>query len=60
LWGDGQRFLDIKRLKEDMSGRAGQPLAERTADIKAGDKRFTFLIPIQEMDSNSNMVQNTL
>ncbi|MEG2780989.1 MAG: RagB/SusD family nutrient uptake outer membrane protein, partial [Bacteroidales bacterium] len=56
LWGDGQRFLDIKRLKEDMSGRAGQPLAERTADIKAGDKRFTFLIPIQEMDSNSNMV----
>lgn len=60
LWGDGQRFLDIKRLGQDMAGRKGQPLAEQTATIKAGDKMFTFLIPQQEMDSNPKMVQNEL
>lgn len=60
LWGDGQRFLDIKRLGLNMSGREGQPLAEQTAKIQAGDKMFTFLIPQQEMDSNPNMIQNEL
>lgn len=60
LWGDGQRFLDIKRLGQDMSQRAGQPLAEQTPTIKVGDKMFTFLIPQQEMDSNPKMVQNEL
>ncbi|MEG0519437.1 MAG: RagB/SusD family nutrient uptake outer membrane protein [Bacteroidales bacterium] len=60
LWGDGQRFFDMKRLNEDMSGRTGQPMAEMTATIKAGDKRFTFLIPQQEMDANPNMKQNEL
>jgi SusD family. len=60
LWGDGQRFLDMKRLNVGCEGRVGQPLAELTPEIKAGDKRFTFLIPKQEMDSNPNMKQNTL
>ncbi len=60
LWGDGQRFFDMKRLGEGCEGRAGQPLAEQTASIPAGDKRFTFLIPQQEMDANPNMEQNTL
>ncbi len=60
LWGDGQRFFDMKRLNIGCEGRAGQPLAEQTASIPAGDKRFTFLIPQQEMDSNPKMVQNTL
>ena len=60
LWGDGQRFFDMKRLGIGCEGRAGQPLAEQTATIPAGDKRFTFLIPQQEMDANPNMEQNTL
>ena len=60
LWGDGQRFFDMKRLSIGCEGRAGQPLAEQTATIPAGDKRFTFLIPQQEMDANPNMEQNTL
>lgn len=60
LWGDGQRFLDMKRLGESNIGRTGQPLCEQTYTIPAGDKRFTFLIPQQEINANPNIKQNTL
>ena len=60
LWGDGQRFFDMKRLKESNVGRTDQPLCEQTYTIPAGDKRFTFLIPQQEINSNPNIKQNSL
>ena len=60
LWGDGQRFFDMKRLGESNVGRTGQPMCENTYTIPAGDKKFTFLIPQQEMNANPLMVQNEL
>lgn len=60
LWGDGQRFLDMKRLNIGNAGRTGQPMCEQTYTIPAGDKRFNFLIPQQEINSNPLMVQNEL
>ncbi|BDX38750.1 membrane protein [Tenuifilaceae bacterium CYCD] len=60
LWGDGQRFFDMKRLGVSNIGRTGQPMCEQTYTYPAGDVRFTFLIPQQEMDSNPLMEQNTL
>ena len=63
LWGDGQRFLDIKRLNKGMDRRdLGHNPAQWDAasNFSAGDKNFVFLIPKQEMDANPEMVQNPL
>lgn len=61
LWGDGQRFFDMKRLGIGNDGRTSeQEMREQTHTYSAGDFRFTFLIPQQEMDSNPLMEQNTL
>lgn len=63
LWGDGQRFLDIKRLNKGMDRRdiGHNPAQWNSAShFPAGDKNFQFLIPKQEMDANPNMVQNPL
>jgi len=63
LWGEGQRFLDIKRLNKGMDRRdLGHNPAQWNAasNFPAGDKNFVFLIPKQEMDANPNMVQNPL
>lgn len=63
LWGEGQRFLDIKRLNQGMDRRnLGHNSAQWNAasNFPAGDKNFVFLIPKQEIDANPNMVQNPL
>jgi hypothetical protein len=63
LWGEGQRFLDIKRLNKGMDRRdLGHNPAQWNAasNFPAGDKNFVFLIPKQEIDANPNMVQNPL
>lgn len=61
LWGDGQRFFDMKRLGIGNEGRLPEQLMrEQTHTIPAGDARFNFLIPKQEMDSNPLMTQNEL
>ncbi|GAB1374568.1 RagB/SusD family nutrient uptake outer membrane protein [Bacteroidales bacterium] len=63
LWGDGQRFLDIKRLNKGMDRRnLGHNPAQWNAasNFPAGDKNFVFLIPKQEIDANPNMTQNPL
>lgn len=61
LWGDGQRFFDMKRLRIGNEGRTiEQEMRENTNGIPAGDPRFTFLIPQQEINANPLMEQNTL
>jgi hypothetical protein len=63
LWGEGQRFFDIKRLNNGLDRRdLGHNPAQWNAasNFAAGDKNFIFLIPQQEMDANPLMVQNPL
>lgn len=63
LWGDGQRFFDIKRINKGMDRRGlghNESLWDAASHYPAGAKEFLFLIPKQELDSNPNMVQNPL
>lgn len=62
LWGEGFRFYDLKRLNLPLSRTGANhqvSLCIETA-IAAGDVRWEWLIPKQEMDSNPLMVQNQL
>jgi hypothetical protein len=63
LWGEGQRFFDLKRMNLPLDrnnlGHTSS-LWNAAGSFPAGDKNFTFLIPKQEMDANSQMVQNPL
>ena len=62
LWGEGFRFTDLKRLNEPLD-RVGtnhsQPVS-RIFRVEPGDKRWQFLIPRREMETNPEMVQNEL
>ncbi len=63
LWGEGQRFFDIKRLNIALDRRGlghTESLWNAASNFPAGDKNLVFLIPKQEIDSNPNMVQNPL
>ncbi len=63
LWGDGQRYFDIKRLNIDLDRRGKghtESLWNAAGFFPAGDKNLTFLIPKQEIDANPKMVQNPL
>jgi hypothetical protein len=62
LWGEGFRFTDLKRLNLPLDRTGANhsvALCIETA-IPAGDVRWEWLIPKQEMDSNDQMVQNDL
>ncbi|WP_443937137.1 RagB/SusD family nutrient uptake outer membrane protein [Pedobacter sp. MW01-1-1] len=59
LWGEGFRYLDLKRLNLGLD-RTAVPnyVATSVANvmtIPAGDPRFLFLIPLEEMNSNPNI-----
>ena len=63
LWGEGFRYLDLKRLNLplDRSGaNHSAALANNNINIAASDLRWEWLIPQLEMDANPNMVQNPL
>lgn len=63
LWGEGQRFFDIKRLNIALDRRDlghNSALWNAASNFAPGDKNFVFLIPQQEMDANPLMVQNPL
>lgn len=54
LWGEGRRWLNIKRLKIDLDRNCANlnaPLA-RFVTLPAGDNRFIFPIPQLEKDVN--------
>lgn len=62
LWGEGFRFTDLKRLNQELN-RADSNHDEsvsQTMTVPAGDKRWEFVIPQDELDANPEMVQNEL
>ncbi|WP_343531406.1 RagB/SusD family nutrient uptake outer membrane protein [Pedobacter sp.] len=63
LWGEGFRFLDLKRLKLslDRSGTGSTTTLANvgvTTPINADNVRWQFLIPRREMQANPYMKQN--
>ncbi len=63
LWGEGFRFTDLKRLNLPLDRTtAGNTVSSVSVEMKvdAGDKKWQFLIPKSEIDSNKKMVQNEL
>ena len=62
LWGEGFRFLDLKRLNQPLNRNGANHIASITVlyDMPAGDKQWEFLIPRREMDANKAMIQNPL
>lgn len=63
LWGEGFRFTDLKRLNLPLN-RNGIPnhltalIAIR--DVPAGDPRWEWFFPQDELNTNKNIVQNPL
>lgn len=62
LWGEGFRFTDLKRLNLplDREGTNHILSVSRIMEVPAGDKRWEFLIPRREMETNPEMTQNEL
>jgi hypothetical protein len=62
LWGEGFRFTDLKRLNLplDRTGANHNISLCLVNTIPAGDVRWEFLIPKNELDANKLMVQNDL
>ncbi len=62
LWGEGFRFLDLKRLNlplDRLSGVSNHPPAvAQIFEVPAGDIQWQFLIPLNELNANPNMEQN--
>ncbi len=54
LWGEGHRFLDLKRLNMalDRTGANHDPAISQVMEVPAGDIRWKFAIPQDEIDAN--------
>lgn len=60
LWGEGFRFLDLKRqnLPLDRSGTNYYPVVvNNLVTVPAADKRWTWVIPQAEIDAGKGLVQ---
>lgn len=60
LWGEGFRFLDLKRLNLplDRTGANHSPVVTNNLlTVPAGDNRWTWLIPQGEIDASQGLVQ---
>jgi starch-binding outer membrane protein, SusD/RagB family len=61
LWGEGFRFLDLKRLDLPLN-RNGIPnhlvALAVIFDVPAGDDKWQWLFPQDELNTNSSIVQN--
>lgn len=61
LWGEGFRFYDLKRLNQPLD-RTGTNHVETVINGKytepAGTNNWQWQIPIDEINTNDNMVQN--
>lgn len=62
LWGEGFRFLDLKRMNLPLHRGANHDSSVSVQmDVPAGDIKWQFLIPQDEIDSNDGLViQNPL
>ena len=61
FWGEGFRFTDLKRTNSPLN-RNGipnhLPALVSVFDIPAGDNRWEWLFPQDEINANKAMVQN--
>lgn len=64
LWGEGFRFLDLKRLNLPLDRTGANHVSVVTNNlmtVPAGDKRWTWMIPQDEIDASQGMIkQNDL
>ena len=62
LWGEGFRFLDLKRLNLplDRNGANHSTSVALVFNIPAGDNQWEFLFPQTEINANHAIVQNPL
>jgi starch-binding outer membrane protein, SusD/RagB family len=62
LWGEGFRWLDLKRTNAPLNRNGANHIAAITTifDVPAGDKTWEWLIPRAELDANKAVVQNPL
>ncbi|WP_162427769.1 RagB/SusD family nutrient uptake outer membrane protein [Pontibacter pudoricolor] len=63
LWGEGFRFLDLKRTNSALDRTGANHVATVVADlytVPAGDKQWQWLLPKRELDTNPAAVQNPL
>ncbi|TDH24081.1 RagB/SusD family nutrient uptake outer membrane protein [Segetibacter sp. 3557_3] len=62
LWGEGFRFLDLKRTNTPLNRNGANHRASLAVvyDVPAGDNRWEWLIPQTEINANPQMVQNPL
>ncbi len=61
LWGEGFRFLDLKRLNlplDRTGGNHNEVLLNGLMQVPAGDPRWQWLIPQDEINANPNITQN--
>ena len=61
LWGEGFRFYDLKRLNQplDRTGANHDPaLVGQLFEVPAGDNRWQWQIPQDEINSNPLVEQN--
>ena len=63
LWGEGFRFTDLKRTNSPLN-RAGIPnhipALTKVTTVPAGDIRWEWLFPQDELNGNKQIVQNPL
>jgi hypothetical protein len=62
LWGEGHRFLDLKRMNAALNRNGTNAIASIALlyDVAPGDVRWEFLIPRREINANPAIVQNPL
>jgi hypothetical protein len=62
LWGEGFRFLDLKRTNSalDRTGANHNTTTAVVLNVAPGDKRWEWLIPQDEINTNPLVVQNPL
>lgn len=60
LWGEGHRFLDLKRLNRDLDRTGANHVAAVSSvlQIPASDERWKFAIPQDEIDANDLIDKN--
>ncbi|MTI30698.1 RagB/SusD family nutrient uptake outer membrane protein [Cytophagales bacterium RKSG123] len=60
LWGEGFRFVDLKRLNADLdrNGTNHNESTILTMFVEAGGDEWQFIIPIDELNANELMEQN--
>ncbi|MBP9924788.1 MAG: RagB/SusD family nutrient uptake outer membrane protein [Cyclobacteriaceae bacterium] len=63
LWGEGFRFFDLKRMNQPLNRNGSNFVSGVIAglfDVPAGDIRWEYVIPRDELNSNKAAVQNPL